>query len=275
MITSTSNDIVKQVVALNQKSKYRQKDECYVVEGMKMFLEAPNEAIKNVFISEKFKKERLNNESLHNENVQLITTLQEKLKQCNVTYVSEQVFTKMSDTKTPQGILCVLQQFRYKQEQMIKMANPLFLLLEDIQDPGNLGTILRSAEGAGVTGVFMTKNSVDIYNPKTIRATMGSIYRVPFCYINCMEDLIEQLQQNKVQVFAAHLKGTTYYDRKNYITGTAFLIGNEGNGLKEETASKADCYIKIPMGGELESLNAAIAATLLIYEANRQRRVIL
>ena len=220
------------------------------------------------------------------------------------------IFRKMSDTQTPQGILCVVKRMDETFEDLMKetqmkeyqetecqekdkhqkdnqkkdyqekdgqaereCAKGLYLILEDIQDPGNLGTMIRAGEGAGVSGIIMSDKTVDVYNPKTIRATMGSIYRVPFCYVSDLHRCIKDLQECDIQVFAAHLKGEESYDLQDYCRSVAFLIGNEGNGLKDETAELADTYIKIPMLGKVESLNAAIAATLLVYEAARQRRI--
>ncbi|HKM04608.1 MAG TPA: RNA methyltransferase [Lachnospiraceae bacterium] len=257
MINSTSNQRVKQIVAWNQKGKLRNEQKVFLVEGIKMFLEAPVEQIMEVYVSE----------NLHLDNL-----LMKKLKMCNWETVSGQVFSKISDTKTPQGILCVLRQFKYDVGDITHKKNPLIMLLEDIQDPGNLGTILRTAEGAGVDGVIMSMETVDIYNPKTIRATMGSIYRMPFVYTEDLVDTMDTLKENGIRIYAAHLKGTVLYDEASYIEGTGFLIGNEGNGLKDKTANKADVYIKIPMDGKVESLNAAIASTVLMYEANRQKR---
>ncbi|MCR5753716.1 MAG: RNA methyltransferase, partial [Acetatifactor sp.] len=138
-------------------------------------------------------------------------------------------------------------------------------------DPGNLGTILRTGEGAGITGVIMSKGTVDIFNPKTIRSTMGSVYRVPFVYVEDLEETIKILHRSGIHTYAAHLKGEEYYDSFSFCEPTAFLIGNEGNGLKKETADLAEKYLKIPMEGKVESLNAGIATALLIYEAHRQR----
>ena len=119
----------------------------------------------------------------------------------------------------------------------------------------------------------MSRETADIYNPKTIRSTMGSIYRVPFVYVSSLADMISMLNKKKIRVFAAHLKGECWYDQEDYCRGSAFLIGNEGNGLREETAALADSYIKIPMAGNVESLNAAMASGILMYEAARQRRI--
>ncbi len=149
---------------------------------------------------------------------------------------------------------------------------PLLLVTENVQDPGNLGTMFRTAEGAGVTGILMSRDTVDIFNPKTIRSTMGSIYRMPFLYTEDLKKDISELQKEGIHFYAAHLKGKASYDEADYQKPSAFLIGNEGNGLTTEIADLADVYIRIPMEGKLESLNAAMAAGILMYEANRQRR---
>ncbi len=261
MITSHSNKGIKEVIQLVQKAKERKEKKLFVVEGIKMFLEAPEDRIERVYAAESFAR-------------QMPAACQEKLAGLAGRYelVADDIFRKMSDTKTPQGILCVIRQFSYELEDMLETANPLFVLLEDIQDPGNLGTIFRAGEGAGVTGIFMSSNSVDIYNPKTIRATMGSIYRMPFLSAEQLTEVIRKLQEKEIAVYAAHLRGAVIYDTCDYKRGTAFLIGNEANGLREETADAADASVKIPMAGKVESLNAAVAASILLYEAARQRR---
>ena len=258
MITSASNQRVKNLVSLIQKSKARREQDVFITEGVKMFLEAAPEMIKEVYVSASFYEKG---------------PAREKIEQCNYEVLSDELFKKVSDTQTPQGVLCVMKQFHYKLEDLFQKENPLFLILEDIQDPGNLGTMVRTAEGAGVDGVIMTKATVDIYNPKTIRSTMGSIYRMPFVYTEDLLGTMKQLQDKGVKLYAAHLKGTKYYHELDFKGGTAFLIGNEGNGLKDETADAADVYMKIPMQGQVESLNAAVASVILMYEAARQRMV--
>jgi len=259
MITSLSNPRVKQVVLWQTKARERKKDQIFLAEGLKMYEEAPESWIKEVFIIEetlqKIQKEEKG--------------LLKKLEKTGYETVSPEVFQKMSDTQSPQGILIVLKRPKYDLKALLQVKNPLFVLLEDLQDPGNLGTIVRTGEGAGVTAVIMTENTVDIYNPKTIRATMGSIYRVPILYVESLEKVIESLHNIDVKVYAAHLDGKDYYDSFSFYEGTAFLIGNEGNGLKKATADRASSYLKIPMEGQVESLNAAIAATVLLWEAAR------
>jgi TrmH family RNA methyltransferase len=146
------------------------------------------------------------------------------------------------------------------------------MVLDNLQDPGNLGTIVRTAEGAGVDAVFMSKETVDIYNPKTIRSTMGSIYRMPVVYVEDVVELLESFRQKGIKSYAAHLQGEHSYDQENYTEGTAILIGNEGNGLRDEVSEKADIWVQIPMKGQVESLNAAIAASIMMFEVSRQRR---
>lgn len=261
MITSYANRGVKEVIQLEQKAKVRKELGLFVAEGVKMFLEAPVERLKRVYTSASFLK-------------QMPAGCKDKLDSIlsHHEIVSDEVFKKMSDTKTPQGILCVMRQREYKLETMLAASNPLFVILEDIQDPGNLGTIFRAGEGAGVTGIIMSSESVDIYNPKTIRSTMGSVYRLPFLYTAELGGVMAALQERNITVYAAHLQGSEDYDACDYKKGSAFLIGNEAKGLREETAKKADARIKIPMLGEIESLNAAVAASVLFYEAARQRR---
>lgn len=264
MITSTSNSQIKYLSKLMLKSKARKEDGVFVVEGMKMFLETPDNLIKNIYISQ-FLYDELQ------ENVQKKLALAEKYG-ADIEIVSDSVFKSVSDTVTPQGIMCIVRQPQYSLEELVCKENPMFIVLEDLQDPGNLGTIMRTAEGAGVTAVVMNKGTVDLFNPKVIRSTMGAIFRVPFVCVEDLEEVISLLKINNIKTYAAHLQDSVDYVNPSYIEGTAFLIGNEGNGLTEKISQKADKYVKIPMEGKVESLNASIAAALLMYEAYRQRR---
>lgn len=240
-----------------KKSKARAERGVYLVEGIKMFEEAPADEIVKVYVSAE----------LHEKGI-----LREKLAGLPHEILKTEVFAHISDTKTPQGVLCVMKQKTYVLDQLAGKGVPLLLILENIQDPGNLGTMMRTAEGAGVSGVLLSRGCVDIYNPKTIRSTMGSVYRVPFLYTDDLAADIGRLHKMGITTYAAHLKGKDFYDEAVYREPSAFLIGNEGNGLTDETAALAKRYIRIPMEGQLESLNAAVAAAVLMYEASRQRR---
>lgn len=282
MITSAANKGIKNVMLLLSKAKERRKQKVFVTEGIKMFLEAPVSGISQVYLSEQLAEELETGASFdmgeEKPSGKEGAALSDKLytvKQSGrtlVEIVKTDIFNKMCDTKTPQGILCVVSMPEYHLDEMLETDEGLFLILEDIQDPGNLGTIVRSGEGAGLSGIIMSSHTVDIFNPKTIRATMGSIYRVPFIYTDDLADAVRTVKNAGIKTYAAHLAGKTAYDKENYRGASAFLIGNEGNGLSRETADLADLYVRIPMLGEVESLNAGVAAALFMYEAARQRR---
>ena len=253
MITSTSNGQIKKIQQLLKKSRTRKEEGLFVAEGIKMFREAPPERIEKIYLGASFAEKGTWREILREKG------LEEKAE---------------SLTVTPQGVLCLIRIKESTLEEMIPEEKPaLLMILENLQDPGNLGTILRTGEGAGITGVILSKNSVDIYNPKVIRSTMGSVYRVPFCYTSSIqEEILPWLREKKITGYAAHLEGKNSYDQEDYTKATAFFIGNEGNGLSRELSQKADIWIRIPMEGQVESLNAAMASGILMYEAYRQRR---
>lgn len=256
MITSTSNPQVKNLQQLAKKARARNGQDVFIAEGMKMFLEAPRDRIRKIYISK----------SLYEEKGQAFCDGPD------MEILEDRVFEAVSDTKTPQGVLCVMRQYHYRLEDMVRGENPFLLILENLQDPGNLGTIMRTAEGAGADGIILSRTSVDMYNPKVIRSTMGSVYRMPFLYTDRIEDILPRLKEKGIRTFAAHLNGQKYYDEEDYRGGTAFFIGNEGSGLTDALSGRADKRIRIPMQGKLESLNAAVAASILMYEVSRQRR---
>ncbi len=260
MITSISNGRVKNVISLLKKTKARKEQGVFVVEGIRMVKEAPADRIKELYVSESFLKKEENRLFLEKE----VTVPFEA--------VTDEVFAKMSDTVSPQGILCVVRRMEHNLEQMLEDKQGTFLVLEDIQDPGNLGTMVRTGEGAGVAGVIMSSKTADIYNPKVIRSTMGSIYRVPFCYVDDLPAVLRLMQKRGVHTYAAHLLGDRYYNECFFSGRTALLIGNEGNGLSDEVADQAEHKIKIPMEGQVESLNAAVSASILMYEVYRQKK---
>lgn len=258
MITSSSNPKMKWIQTLLKKSKNRKEEKLFIIEGIRLFQETPKELIKETYVAESAEK-----------------NLESQLKGMKYEVVSDNVFASICDTKTPQGVLAVVRQPQHMLQEILATKNPLILVLEDIQDPGNLGTMMRTAEGAGASGIIMTKGCVDIYNPKVVRSTMGSIYRMPFVYLENEEqfgEVFKQLKEKNITTYGAALMESKDYCQYSYDKGTAFLIGNEGNGLSAKALELCENYVKIPMCGQLESLNAAIAATILMYEAFRQRR---
>lgn len=254
VITSTSNEQIKKLIQLKEKSKVRKTTGTFTVEGKKMFVEIPAEDLVSVYVSETFLKE--NGELVKDKKYQI---------------VSDQVFKKISDTVTPQGIVAVVKQKSYSIDYIIEKRNKeksCIVVLDRLQDPGNMGTIVRTGEAAGISGIIMSKDSADIYNPKVIRSTMGSIFRVPFAIVDDLTAAVDTLKDNGITTYAAHLKGELY-NSGSLTKDCALLIGNEARGLSEKISAKADKLIKIPMHGKVESLNAAIATAILMYEAAR------
>lgn len=261
MISSTANKRVKQIMLWQTKARERKTDGVFIAEGIKMFEEAPPELVREVYFS---------TESLGR--LKREPALWGKLQKLGAEEVTEEVFRRMSDTDSPQGILTVLRQPEYELQYYIEETQSLFLVLEDIQDPGNLGTLVRTAEGAGATGVILAGNTADLFNPKTVRATMGSIYRVPCFRMEQLSEGLKLLHENGVTTYAAALEESCCYDEIQYEKRCAFLIGNEGKGLKDQTIRMAEKRLKIPMEGRVESLNASVAGALLMYEVHRQRK---
>lgn len=259
MINSTSNKQVKRVINLRDKAKAHREEGLYVAEGLRMCREYKPDDVEILYITENFGKQEEN---------------KKWLRGFKFEFVTDEVMHYMADTKTPQGVLAVAKQKKCTLEDILKKTKTqkLLMILENIQDPGNLGTIIRAGEGAGITGVVMSSDTADIYNPKVIRSTMGSVLRVPFVYASDLKEACEQMKKAGISLYAAHLKGMHNYDQEDYTKDTGFLIGNEAKGLTDEMAAVADTYIKIPRAGQVESLNAAVASSVLMFEAARQRR---
>lgn len=259
MITSTANKQVRLAAGLRDRAKVRREEGLFLAEGLRMCRELRPEETRQVFVTAAFRAQA--------ENARW-------LKAYPWEEVSDQVMDYMAGTQTPQGIIALARQRSWSLGELLKgNGRPACLMvLETLQDPGNLGTILRAGEGAGITGVVMNRETADVYNPKVIRSTMGSLMRVPFVYVDSLRTALEEMKAAGIRVFAAHLKGERDYDQEDYRGPSAFLIGNEANGLTEETAGLADRLVKIPMCGRVESLNAAVAASVLMFEAARQRR---
>ena len=292
MITSTSNQKVKELIRLKEKSRIREEEKLFLAEGPRMAEEIPMEWIDCLYVSESYEKKCGEQTAAYKKAGVRTETL------------SDEVFARVSDTKTPQGVLAAVHMPEYSFADILGVKKaaahthvqrafmqdpfeghfaardgaagrarlPLVLVLDNLQDPGNMGTVFRSAEAAGASGILMSKDCVDVYNPKVIRSTMGAIFRLPFYRAENLREAVQELRAAGLRVYAAHLEGRRTYDGEDYRRGCAFLIGNEGNGLRPEIAECADCRIRIPMEGGTESLNAAVAASILLFEAARQRR---
>ena len=167
-------------------------------------------------------------------------------------------------------VLCLTDAL-FAADAVLAKKTPFLLLAEELNDPGNLGTVIRTADACGADAVFLSKGSVDLYNPKVLRATMGSLFHVPVFQNIDLHTLSEKMQAKQIPLYAAHLKGDRYPYALPLQDACAFLIGNEARGLSEDAAALCDAWVKIPMPGQAESLNASVAAGVLLYEVVRQR----
>ena len=261
LITSAANERLKEIKKLTAKADYRAERGLFVVEGMRMVREVPPDRLEAMYVSE----------SLFSRGSTFFSQLPEE----SLFIVKDSVFTGISATKNPQGILALVKMIEYNSsgffERAVLCDHPFLFIIEHLQDPGNLGTIIRTAEAGGVTGVLLSRDTVDLYNPKVIRSTMGSVFRVPVLVAEDLLAEIKKLKEHKIEIFGAHLAGETFYD-KDFTGGCGFLIGNEGHGLSDRISETADTLIRIPMKGSVESLNAAVSTAVIAYEVLRQRR---
>lgn len=259
IISSSNNGQIKSMLKLLKSSKARKTENAFIVEGIKMFREAKElGVIKKAFVSEEFWEENKQDKTLFE----------------GVYYdvVSSKVMKEISDTITPQGVVAIVEKITFDFKEILAQPECRLIFLEDLRDPGNLGTIIRTAEGAGITGIILSKESADVYNPKVVRSTMGSIFRIPHIYVEDFHSALKEAQSKNITLYATHLNGNQYFDEVEYSTKAGIIIGNEANGIKEETAEMADCLVKIPMCGKVESLNAAVASSIMMYELYRQIR---
>ena len=267
MITSESNSQIKDIIKLQKNIKHRKKVSAFIAEGVKLLLEAAaHNKIKKIYVSESLYNGN------HKEGVDLSSDIKLLLSKNPYEIVADDIFKKVSDTVTTQGILGIVSLPEYSIDSIISDKRHMWLLLDDLRDPGNLGTIIRTAEGAGMSGVIMSKGTVDLFNPKTVRSTMGAIFRVPYVYVEDILSAIDMIKKAGYNVYGTAMKGSILYDKADYANGAGIVIGNEANGISGRVFDNITDSICIPMEGELESLNAAVSAAIVMYEAARQRR---
>lgn len=200
----------------------------------------------------------------------LLSLAQERGVECVA--VSEQVLAKCSDTETPQPVAAVMPKLAQTPGGLLEASLPagLVVVIDGIQDPGNLGTIIRSADAVGATGVLIGRGTVDLYNPKTVRATMGSLFHLPIA-LGDLGEWLPQASQAGISVVSTRLEQAVSCYEYDFRKPTWFVIGNEGQGVSPAVRALATGHLTIPMQGRSESLNAAMAATVVLFEAMRQR----
>ncbi len=263
MITSLSNGQIKNIQTLLKKSKERFSQGLFVIEGVRMTREAIDLGlIEKAYYSESF----YNGLSDVSEEDR-----KRFLEKTDFEVVTDSILSTVSETVTTQGVIATVKIPRHDTAKVLEGAKSA-VMLENLQDPGNLGTIIRTAEAAGMDAIILSENSVDVYNPKVVRSTMGALFRMPIIYVPGFVELVKKLGTDGWNTIATHLAASIDFTEADYSGKTAVLIGNEGNGLTEECAAAAKTKVIIPMDGHVESLNAGIAAALMMYEIKRNRK---
>lgn len=241
-----------------QRKKYRNKNKLFLIEGIKMIEEAIywESSLEAILYSEKLFE------------VNGGKDLYKRISQKGVPiYKLEHILLKeLCFTETPQGIIAIVQQPQYLVEDFISEKDSSIIILEELQDPGNLGTIIRTADAAGFDTILLSKGCVDLYNDKVLRSTMGSIFHLSVIQDLSLEQVIPKLIEEHYQVIGASLNTDEYYHQIKYSSKKALIIGNEAHGISKTTAKLCTDLVKIPILGNAESLNAAIAAGILMYK---------
>ena len=257
-ITSKDNETIKHIKKLKEK-KYRDEYNEFIIEGIKMIEEALIEKarIKSIIICEDCK----NQGNIPND-------LMYEIAKCNCIYVTEKIFRTITDVSNPQGIMAIIEKNNKEEDIDYKASN--FLILDNIQDPGNMGTILRTADSLNIKQVIISKGSSDVFSPKVVRSTMGAIFRISIIESEDLVKTIKDLKKHKINIVVTSLDTNKSMYNIDY-NKSAIVIGNEANGVSKEIQDLADNKVKIPMIGKTESLNASVATAIILYEAMRNK----
>lgn len=233
LITSKDNETIKHIRKLKEK-KYRDEYGEYIIEGIKLINEAIEEKqnVKTIIVCDNCNKEAINQNSMY------------EIAKLNCIYVDEKVFDSITEVKNPQGILAVVE--KQNKEKQINYNEDIIVILDDIQDPGNLGTILRTVDSVGLTQIIVSKKSGDVYNSKVVRSTMGAIFRINVIESENLVNTIKEIKKHKFGILSTTLDtNKSLYDI--HLNKTAIVIGNEANGVSKEIQELSDIKVKIPM----------------------------
>ena len=258
VISSKDNEFVKHVKKLKEK-KYRDLNQEFIIEGIKLVKEAIEEKadIKHIVVCDNCEDSGV-----------IPKHLMYEIAKYDCVYVTENILKTMSDVNAPQGILAIIG--RNNQENKIDYNQDIIVALDDIQDPGNLGTILRTVDSIGLNQILVSKGTADCYNPKVVRSTMGAIFRVNIVETENLKETLKEMKRHKYKVMCTDLTASKNIYEVDY-TKKILVIGNESNGISKELLDMADEKIIIPMLGKTESLNASVATSIIVYEYVRRK----
>ena len=258
VISSKDNEFIKHVKKLKDK-KYRDESNEYIVEGVKLIEEAvkENAQIKKVIVCEDTTK-----------TYEIPTNVMLEIAKYECIYVTEKIFTSITQVTNPQGIMAIIEKNTTNQE--IDYSQDIIVALDDVQDPGNLGTILRTVDSIGLNQIIVSKGTADAFNPKVVRSTMGAIFRIKIIETENLQETIKVMKKHHFKLMVTSLQtDNSIYDIN--FNKKIIVIGNESNGVSNEIQEMADEKVKIPMLGRTESLNASVAAGIVMYEYVRQK----
>lgn len=264
IITSNQNKFIKMAASLKEK-KYRDELSLFVVEGVRLVEEAAQsnwQVEACIYIAEAKEDKRIQ---------EVLSLLQSK--DCRIIEVSAAIYGKITEVKQPQGIMAIMKKYEYKlTESLVGVEKPFFVVLDEVQDPGNVGTVIRTAAAAGCTGILLTKGCADVFAAKVVRASMGSLFHVPIFENLTQGEVVDCLSQHDISILATSLESSTIYFQIDFNKPVAVVFGNEGNGVSLQLLEESKERLHIPLLGNVESLNVAASAAVILYEAVRQRQ---
>ncbi|MBC8015915.1 MAG: RNA methyltransferase [Sporomusaceae bacterium] len=264
IITSPHNKFIKLAASLKQK-KYRDELGLFIVEGVRLVEEAAQSdwRVETCIYT---------TAALEQGRVQAIIADLES-KNCRIIQVTASIYDKITDTKEPQGILAIVEKCTYQLDELpTREEKPFLVVLDELQDPGNVGTIIRTAAAAGCTGVILTKGCADVFAAKAVRSSMGSIFQVPIFEGLNTSEVISYVEQHEIDLLATSLESSNVYFKVDLSKAVAVVFGNEGNGVSRALLAYAKDRLYIPLFGHVESLNVAASAAVILYEVVRQRQ---
>lgn len=259
IITSKDNANIKLYSKLLTSKKSRNEHNMFTLEGARIIIDAVNEnsELYCVFLTE----------SAAEKYSEALDLLNEKIPDISIFYITDELSQKLSDTSTPQGIYAIVKKLDKNNYADKILTDGKYIVLNNLQDPGNIGTIIRSADAVGINGLFLTNDCCDIYNPKLIRSTMGSLFRMNIWDDISIEEFLVLAKEKKIKTFAAVIDTDAISLTDSVFSGAcAVVIGNEGNGLPQDVTNKCDNKLTIKMQGNINSLNAAMATGIIMWE---------
>ena len=251
IIESADNKKFKYAKKLKQR-KYRERLSAYLIEGVNLIEEAikVDAPIEVIFVCEGVNAVDYGKDAF---------------------ILAKNLFAELSETETSQGVIAVVEKPKFDLKDLAISSTDNVVVLDRLQDPGNIGTIIRTAVAAGYKAIFTLKGTGDIYSPKTVRSTAGVMNRIPIIEIGSEEELISLLRTLNIQLVSTSPAATKYYYDYDLSKGIALIIGNEGSGISDGLIEKSDINVKLPMSNDVESLNAAVAAAIIMYESVRKK----